>query len=258
MQPEFETGLVLSGGGPRGFAHFGVLKALEELNVKVDIIAGTSAGAVAGAFFASGKSGEEAFALIRSYSVWRWASFFGRQPGIISFRDAQKLFSKHLPANFEELKIPLLIPATDIHAGQLEVFSSGPLVPVMCASSAIPVLFKPVEINGRVFVDGGVLNNIPADLLRGRCRKIIGVSVNPINEAKGKLGRFQLVDRSIKLVIRRETEQKRPLCDVFIEPPACADVNLLEMKSAQKLFDDGYRSTMALSNELVKLIGEEV
>jgi NTE family protein len=253
MQPEHQIGLVLSGGGPRGFAHFGVLKALDELNVKVDIIAGTSAGAVAGAFYASGQSGEDAYKLIRSYGVWRWASFWGRQPGILSFARAQKLFSKYLPATFEELKTPLLIPATDIRAGESVVFSSGPLLPVMCASSAIPVLFKPVEFEGRVFVDGGVLNNVPADLLRHRCRKIIAVSVNPILPTGNKIGRMQLVDRSIKLVIRRETEQKRHLCDIFIEPPACANVNLLEMKSAEKLFEDGYQSTMALKNELAQL-----
>ncbi|MCA6365276.1 MAG: patatin-like phospholipase family protein [Bacteroidetes bacterium] len=254
MQPEHQIGLVLSGGGPRGFAHFGVLKALEELNVKVDIIAGTSAGAVAGAFFASGKSGEDAFKLIRKYSVWRWASMWGKQPGILSFGRAQKLFAQYLPDRFEDLHIPLLIPATDIHAGESVVFSSGALVPAMCASSAIPVLFKPVEIDGRVFVDGGVLNNIPADLLRNRCHKIIAVNVNPILPTRNKIGRMQLVDRSIKLVIRRETEQKRPLWDIFIEPPACAHVNLLELKSAEKLFESGYETTMALKQDLAQLI----
>lgn len=253
MQPEHHIGLVLSGGGPRGFGHFGVLKALEELNVKVDIIAGTSAGAVAGAFYASGQRGEEAYQLIRSHGVWGWASLWGRQPGIFSFRRAQKLFSKYLPATFEELNTPLLIPATDLHAGESVVFSSGALVPVICASSAIPVLFKPVEFEGRVFVDGGILNNVPADLLRHRCRKIIAVSVNPILPTRNKIGRMQLVDRSIKLVIRRETEQKRHLCDIFIEPPACADVNLLEMKSADRLFENGYQSTMALKNDLEQL-----
>lgn len=254
MTEQYKTGLVLSGGGPRGFAHFGVLKALAELGIKPDIVAGASAGAVAGSFHAAGYDAFEAFKLIRSYSVWRWAALFGRQPGILSFRRAQKLFGKYLPATFEELKTPLLIAATDIHAGETKVFSSGNLVEVMCASSAIPVLFKPVEINGRIYVDGGVLNNLPVDLIRSQCSKIIAVNVNPVPPTSGKLGRLQLVDKSIRLVIRRETEQKRALCDVFIEPPACAQVNLLELKSAELLFEDGYKSTMQMRGELLKLM----
>ncbi|MFN8714412.1 MAG: patatin-like phospholipase family protein, partial [Bacteroidota bacterium] len=201
-----------------------------------------------------GYDASEAFKLIRSYSVWRWAALFGRQPGILSFRRAQKLFGKYLPATFEELKTPLLIAATDIHAGETKVFSSGNLVEVMCASSAIPVLFKPVEINGCIYVDGGVLNNLPVDLIRSKCSKIIAVNVNPVPPTSGKLGRLQLVDKSIRLVIRRETEQKRALCDVFIEPPACAQVNLLELKSAELLFEDGYKSTMQMRDELLKLM----
>jgi NTE family protein len=155
MKPQYATGLVLSGGDPRGFAHFGVLKALDELDISIDIVAATSAGVVAGAFWNAGNKPEEAFRIIRSYSISRWMAFFGRYPGLLSFRRAVHLFNKYLPSTFEELKHPLISPATDLLTAQSIAFSSGSLIPATCISSAIPALFKPVEINGKSMADGG-------------------------------------------------------------------------------------------------------
>jgi NTE family protein len=254
MEPKYATGLVLSGGGPRGFAHFGVLKALDELGIPIDIVAATSAGAVAAAFWNAGYKSEEAFRIIRSHSIWRWIAFLGRYPGLLNFRRARVLFDKYLPASFEELKRPLVCTATDLLAAQSVQISSGPLISAICASSAIPILFKPVEINGRPLVDGGVMNNLPVDLIRQHCKKIIAVNVNPILPHKNKLSLMNVVDRSIRMVIQHEINTKKPLCDIFIEPSACNEVPLLQLRTAEFLFEAGYKEVMQQKHALLSLL----
>lgn len=253
MVSTYGIGLVLSGGGPRGFAHFGVLKALDELGIKVDIVAAASAGAVAGAFWNAGYPPEKAFQIIRSYSTWRWIAIFGKYPGLLSFRRAMRLFGKYLPPSFEELKRPLICTATDLYTGESIHFNSGSLIPVICASSAIPILFKPVEVAGRLLVDGGVMNNLPVDLIQNQCKKIIAVNVNPVLPHKGKLNLLSVADRGIRMVIQHEVNTKKQACDVFIEPPACNDVPLLQLRTAELLFENGYSTTMSYRDTLLAL-----
>lgn len=210
-----KVGLVLSGGGARGVAHIGVLKVLEELRIPVDFIAGTSMGSLVGGFYASGVSPEEMEKRIaaidwpsvfkddpaRQYIPWRqkrddFTSLFGLELG---FRDGKLLVPLGTVAgykfefvmtefigletgraerDFDSLPIPYRAVAMDLESGDMKVFDRGYLVRAMRASMSIPAAFAPVEIGGRLYVDGGMVRNLPVDVARrAGCEVIIAVNL---------------------------------------------------------------------------------
>jgi NTE family protein len=190
--------LALGSGGARGLAHILVLEALDELGVQPKIIAGASIGAVIGAAYAAGMSGKEirGFALDalreRGGFVRRLLAMqFGlvreqfRQivtlrappPQFDAVRIAQEFLPQVLPASFEDLRIPLLVVATDYWAREEVVFRSGALRPAVAGSMAIPGLVRPVAHAGRVLIDGGATNPLPFDLLRGAADIVIAVDI---------------------------------------------------------------------------------
>jgi len=162
-----KVGLALGGGFARGLAHIGVLKVLEEENIPIDFIAGTSVGSVIGAAYASGISArelEEIASLVRfkDFSRWTFSRF-----GLFSNDKMSVFLHKVLRCRtFEELRIPLAIAATDIITGQPEIFTKGELVDPVRASCAYPGMFQPVKIDGRLFVDGLLAHAVPAMPLR--------------------------------------------------------------------------------------------
>jgi NTE family protein len=187
--------LALGGGGARGLAHIAVVEALDDMGVKPNAIAGTSIGALVGAGYAAGMRGKDmrrhalAFAHDRSETVRRLiASRVGKLADVFSggFAQATQIdaakFCDHflpeaIPADFSALAIPLTVIATDMHRREEAPISSGPLRPALAASMAIPGLFRPVIIDGRVFVDGGATNPLPFDQLTGRADVIVAVDV---------------------------------------------------------------------------------
>jgi len=160
-----DIGLVLGGGGARGLAHIGVLRALEELGHRPVAIAGCSIGAVIGALAAAGRSPEYIEDLARSLRR-RDLIEIGKSGAIFGNEKIGKYIEPHLPATFEELEIPLKVTAVDCQRGQLVVLGTGELVSSVLASSAIPGLLSPVFHGDRIFLDGGVLNNLPVDVVR--------------------------------------------------------------------------------------------
>jgi NTE family protein len=188
-EPVQKIGLALGGGGARGLAHIAVLEAFDELAVKPAIIAGTSIGALIGAAYASGMPAAQIHSycerllakrggLLRHiYS--RWSGPFRRY---WNPRNAERFLEFILPAGlpqcFEGLKIPLLTVATDFYTHAEHVSSKGPLLPAIAASSALPALLKPVELDGRILIDGGFVNPLPFDLLNDQASFIIAVDVS--------------------------------------------------------------------------------
>lgn len=156
------TGLVLSGGGMRGAAHIGAIKALEEHGIVPTHIAGTSAGAVVGALYAYGHSCEDMLTFLKGINILDIKKYALNKPGLIDaekFYPGFKTYLKH--DDFGFLKKQLTITATNILNGKLEVFRTGELIRPILASAAIPGIFAPVKINDSYYVDGGTLNNFP-------------------------------------------------------------------------------------------------
>ena len=189
-----KIGLALGGGGARGLAHIAVLEAFDALGLKPAMIAGTSIGALIGAAYASGMTASDisayctaAFArrsaLLRHiFYRWRGRVWDYWRPGSPAFFKSERIFELVLPADlpktFEGLAIPFKTVATDFFTQSEYVSTSGPLLPAVAASSALPALLTPVQLDGRVLIDGGFVNPLPFDLLTPYTDFVVAVDVS--------------------------------------------------------------------------------
>lgn len=250
-----KIGIALSGGGARGIAHLGILKALEEFGVKPSIISGTSAGAIAGAFYAKGFSIEEILKIVKNGHFFSFSNISFETRGIFSMKSFEKIYAEYFPKNsFEELNIPLYITATDILNGKIAYFSEGELSRCIMASSCVPVVFKPISFNDTHYIDGGILNNFPVEPLFEKCDKIIGIDVNSIKKEEKEIGIKHILDRSFHLALSSTLDDKKSKCDLFIQPPDMSQFGIFDLKKIQKIFDYGYKHGLTLEKEINKLI----
>jgi NTE family protein len=239
-----KIGLALSGGGARGVAHIGVLKALEEMNVRFDVVSGTSAGSIVGALYAYGYRPDEIFSIIKSLSIfksvrpaWTWA-------GLLRMDGLQELLLKHMPENrFDKLKLPLTVAATEIRKGRIEYFDEGELVPAILSSCSIPAVFNPMSFNGGLYVDGGLFDNLPVRAIRDKCDKIVGLHCNQISPDFDPNSLRTVIERSLLMAINANTIISKGLCDVFIEPPQLSKYGSFDIGKAQEIFDIAYQFT---------------
>ena len=237
--------MVLSGGGARGVAHLGVLKALEELGVVIDCISGTSAGALAGALYAQGLKPDAIVELIKKVGLYNSVRPAWARTGLLNMDGMKELLQKNIPINnFNSLKIPLTIAATDIRKGKVHYFSEGELIPAILASCSIPAIFNPVSINGNLYVDGGLVDNLPVKPIRNQCDFIIGSHCNHISPDVDVSNIKLVIERSLLVAIYSNTEISRGQCDVFIEPPRMDRFSSLDLSKVQEIFDFSYRFTI--------------
>ncbi len=162
----------------------------------------------------------------------------------------EKTLKKLLKAeNFEDLSIPLNVFAVNMNTAEYTCFNSGSLAIAVKASSSIPIIFQPVEINNELYTDGGLINNFPVEVLEGKCERIIGVSVNPLG-IKRNLDNLRIIaERTFQLNIRSHTLDRKHKCDLFIEPEGLDDYGLLELSGANEIFDLGYKTAKKLIKE---------
>jgi NTE family protein len=158
------VGMVLSGGGARGFAHIGTLRALERRDLRVQVWAGTSIGAIIGALCAAGYRADDVLELARAVS-WRDVFDLSLRAGMIKGEKLHLLLAQHLPPRFEDLGQRLAVTCTDIESGEEIVLTSGDLITAVRASACFPGAFEPVTHLGRTLADGGICNNLPVDAL---------------------------------------------------------------------------------------------
>jgi NTE family protein len=251
----FQTGIVLSGGGARGFSHLGVLQALNEAGIFPDVISGTSAGSIVGAFYADGYKPLEILDILSKNKRLDFLSFAIPKNGLLEMNGMQKILEKHLRAKtFGELKIPLFAAATDLNHGKIKYFHQGPLVEAVIASSSIPVVFKPYVINKIYYVDGGVLDNMPLAPLQKKCKRIIGSHVNPVGYQEAFTNIFLIAERTFNLGLDKDLISKSRKFDLFIEPPELEKYNILNPEKALEIYEIGYKAT---KKTLKKFSGEQ-
>jgi len=241
---KYETGIILSGGGARGFAHAGILKALEESGIRPDVISGVSAGAIVGALYADGHSPDEIYEIFAGdESIFRYVRMKVPGAGLMRTVGLQKNLSKHLGSEtFEDLELPLYLAATDINRGEIVYFNSGKLLDKVIASASIPVLFEPVEMDGHLFVDGGVLDNFPITPIAEDCRKLIGISLNPIHPEDDFNNMLKIAERTFRLSVSSNISPKIDLCDMVFEPEELGKYGLLDTSRGKEIFDLGYNT----------------
>jgi NTE family protein len=178
------TGLALGSGAARGFAHIGVLDALEECNIRIDLLAGTSIGALIGALYASGLPVSRLQEVASDLNWRKLAGMLGPSiptSGLLDSRKVSRFIKELLPVKtFEELSIPLAVTTTDIESGELIVIRQGLLLPAILAAISFPGLFSPVRVGDRFLVDGGLCSPVPTDVVRQMGAEIIiGVCAIP-------------------------------------------------------------------------------
>lgn len=246
-----KIGIALSGGGVKGFAHLGVLKALEEKGIEADILAGISAGAIVGSFIAAGKKPAEVMELINESDFFDFAKLGIPDRGLFTLDNMTENLEKSLGVKtFEELKIPFYIGVANIEKARMEYFNQGELIKIIQASSSIPVLFSPVEINGQLYVDGGLFENLPVNPLIGKCDKLIAVNVMPVNLNEKLENISDIAIRTFQLKTGINTEELKGKADIFIEPTGVEKYNILNTKCSQELFDLGYNYCKDLDIEI--------
>lgn len=248
---EKTVAVALSGGGVKGFAHLGVLKALEEKNITPDYLAGVSAGAIVGSFIAAGRSPSEVMELINEKDFFDFAKVGIPDRGIFSLDNMTENLKKSLNVEtFEELKLPFYVGAANIERARMEYFSKGELIKVIQASSSIPVLFSPVEINGELYVDGGLFENLPVNPLLKKADVLIAVNVMPVDLEGRPENITEMAVRTFQLKTAVNAMELKEKADIYIEPEGIEKYNILNTKYSQELYDLGYNYTKNLKIEI--------
>lgn len=240
-QKSKRLGLALSGGGAKGFAHIGVFKMLEECGLRPDIIAGTSVGALMGTLFADGYGADEIKELFTGREFSEFAQLQLPKSGLFDSKRFRDFLKRHLRAkNIEDLKIPMVIVATDLDNGISHEFRTGPIVEAVTASCSIPIIFSPVVIEGIHYVDGGLFHNFPVSLIREECQRVIGVNVSPLIPQKYKQTIFHIAERSYHYMFRANTLEDREMCDVLIEAEEFGLYKTFDLENVDQIVHIGY------------------
>lgn len=246
----YQRGLALSGGGAKGFAHLGAIKALEEKGFKPDIISGTSAGAIVAALYASGKTPEAIVKLFQKKEFKNFAKLTLPRSGFFSMDKFKQFIAKHLAIEtFEELEIPIHVVATNLDKGVSTTFSTGPILEPLMASCSIPILFSPVDIEGNHYVDGGVFRNFPVTTIRPLCDTVIGVNVSPVIPTEYKQNLAHIVERTYHYLFLGNTLHDKKQCDLLIQMAKVKQFSTFDLENIQEIFDIGYETTLEAWNK---------
>jgi len=247
MAKPLRIGLCLSGGGAKGIAHIGVIKALQEVGIYPDVVSGTSAGSVVGALYAAGKTPEEMLEFVRDSSLFKIFRVVLPGDGFTKLTYLREKLSKVIPVDdFEALNKPLFVAITNFNIGECEIRSQGRLFDVVMASSSIPLVFTPVEIDGQLYVDGGLLSNFPVEPLLKRSDVIIGVNLMPRESVEDKAVQhiIGVATRCFSLSVWSNTHSRLSLCDVVIEPPQIGEYNMFQFNKYKALMELGYEAAL--------------
>ncbi len=271
-------GIAFGAGGARGLAHLLMIEALDELGVKPSIISGSSIGAVVGAFYAAGFSGKEmreildqlinpksdsVFDFLLKSDIVKMFTMFDPQfirSGFIKGEKFQNYMKNHLKVSrFEELKIPLMIVATDYWKKEAVIFEKGDLIQPIKASYSLPGLFTPVKIKNRILIDGGAVNPLPFDLIMDKCDITIAIDVTAFkaqNESEipptfdSVFTTYQTMQNSI---IKERLKFLRP--DIYIRPEIF-DVRVFDFVKADLIFKQAESAKEELKRQLEVLLNK--
>lgn len=271
-----DIGLALGGGGARGLAHVLIFEAFDELGIKPKAIAGTSIGAIMGALYASGLSARDVRQLIAdwtrsegnkwsqamvSLNIFKWIDLVDPALGKGGLVNMEKFLGFLHQAvgqiQFDALKIPLRVVATDFWKGEQRVFSQGEVLPAVKASMALPGIFEPVTIGGRVYVDGGTVNPLPYDLLHGQVGTTVAVDVSGTYSDRpgvvpsffdSVLRSFHIMEQSI---LDNNLRIRRP--DIYLKPDI-RDIKSLEFLRSEEIYRQAAPTKETLKLKLARLM----
>jgi NTE family protein len=247
----FKTGLVLSGGAARGFAHIGILKAMHEWGYIPDAVSGVSAGAIVGALYCNGYAPDEIFKIFSQRTLFDFVRLGFPKYGFLEMTGLKEVLKKNLRIKtFQDLGKPLWIAVTNYCTGKTEYLNHGSIIDAVIASSSIPIIFKPFKIDGNYYIDGGITNNFPIEPIYEISSQLIGAYVNPIDIVDEPLGIFQTALRSFQLSISSKIQDKKKNMTVFIEPKLLKRYGLFEVNHSKEIFQVGYNEAVQVFSKI--------
>ncbi|MBT2701704.1 patatin-like phospholipase family protein [Chryseobacterium sp. ISL-80] len=216
-----KVGLALGSGGARGFAHLGVIKVLRDEDIPIDLIAGSSMGALVASFYGAGLDVERLYKLSRVFKRKYYLDFTVPKMGFIAGKRVKELIRIFTHGKMiEELDIPIGIVATDLMSGEKVVFKQGPVAEAVRASIAIPGIFVPEKLGGRLFVDGGVVDRIPVSVAKEMGANIvIAVDVSSVKINEDVTSIFDVIMQSIDIMQMELVANREVASDVMLRPP---------------------------------------
>jgi NTE family protein len=254
--PQIKVGIALGGGSALGFAHIGVLKALEENGIVVDCISGTSAGAVIGALYAFGISFKDIEDEASSLNWKKLAKIHPSAMGITTNLAIREVLEKHIgkDADIADAKISLAIVTTDIETGAKIIFRAGNVIDAVLASSCLPGLFAPVEVDGCLLVDGGITENVPLSPLKGMGADItIGVNLLRYRKYSRPKNIMGVLVNSFDMINHRISSQlKFNDVNILIEPNL-SNYYMGDIYKWKEISDRGYEETLKHIDAIKKL-----
>ncbi len=252
---QYQTGFVLSGGGARGFSHLGILEALFEKGIKPDIISGVSAGAIVGAFISSGKTPHETHQVLKKGNLFKYTAMTIPITGLLKLDGLERVIRREIKIEkIEDLPIPMYIGVTNITDGISEYRNKGQLSKTIMASASIPVLFSPVEIDGKLYCDGGLLENIPVEPLVGMCNKIVVSNISPLQKPAEIKNLIQMVTRTFHLSIHSRIKHAQNHADLYVEPDKLTHFDLLSVGQADEAFEIGYQTVRSMDGKIFEFM----
>ncbi|MFA5015454.1 MAG: patatin-like phospholipase family protein [Actinomycetota bacterium] len=259
-----KIGLALGSGGAKGLAHIGVIKVLEENNIPIDFIAGSSIGAMVGGFYAVTKDVKrvEEIALNTNWRQMLYLIDPSFRQGLIGGRKVKKFISDNIDkTNFEDCKIPLSVIATDLKTGAVVIINKGEIVPAIRASISFPLVFKPIEQDDRLLADGGLSLPVPVEVVRKMGADIV-IAVNldtnyfP-NDHKDKLGFYKIAINSINLLRYHLASWNIIDADIVINPKF-GYVHLAKFLNGKDIIIAGEKAAREALPQLQEIINRKV
>lgn len=251
------AGYAFSGGGARGLSYIGMLKALEQHGIRPQVLAGVSAGSVAAALYGAGLTPadmEKCFmdlGKIGEFVSWK-------VPGnsLMKLDKFGKLIESWLPVrNLEDMKIPTIVCATDFQHSRSIGWGKGEIVPRVIASCSIPIVFEPVKINDGVYVDGGVLRNLPAWAIRKYCTTLYGLNCSPYYRSSKDVSKQNLLEvalRSYQLMSKANMVNDAKLCDIMINLRGAHAIGVFDVSKMKKTVELGYETASRVLDDILE------
>lgn len=249
-QKKYPLGIAFSGGGAKAAAHCGALQALQEYGIRPDIVSGTSAGALVATLYSSGFTPKQMIKLFQGMNFFKdIVTPAVPRGGLFDSRPLVELLRKNLPfTRLEDLPVPTYLVASDLEHGVPKVFTKGEIAPRVVASCSIPVIFRPMNINGVHYVDGGAFENLPVSVIREKCETVIALSLNHLEEESYKDNLISVAFRSFLMMMVSNNASDMERADLCIE----LDTNgcsAYDMSQIEDLFFRGYASTVKAIEE---------
>ena len=252
-----KLGLALGGGGCRGIGHIGALKAFEELGIKFEYIAGTSAGSIVASLYAMGKSADEMIDIVKGIKkrdITRGSIPFLKPAKSERLEELlNKIYGDVMV--FSEMKVPLSVVCTDLKTGKEVDFDYGNVAKVVSGSCAVPGVFTPVVYEGMHLVDGGLRNNVPVDVVKNMGANVVfAIDVNHLRgTGTDSVSTISVLSSTIGIMMQSKVDKTLEMADLIFEP-SLETFSPLKLEGIDEMIQIGYDTVMANKEKIKKML----